>query len=137
MTGPSPSMPADRPADRPAARRVPTALDAPRHVAALDLRVATAQRWAAVALGVATVALLGAVAWFLEARGATGGLDVRGALSIASMVLPGVLVGWCTGFATLALLARDELFHPRLVGLVAALVGCVLGAALLPLAGVG
>ncbi len=28
---------------------------------------------------------------------------------------------------------RDELFHPRLVGLVAALVGCVLGAALLPL----
>jgi hypothetical protein len=125
------------PARRPAVRRVRTALDAPRHVAAADARVATAQRWAAGGLAVATASLLAAAGWFVEASGAIGGLGVRSALSLAAMVAPGVLVGWCTGFATLALLVRDELFHPRLVGLVAALVGCVLGAALLSLTGAG
>jgi hypothetical protein len=133
MELPPPSVPARR----RAARRVPMALGAPRHVAVRDTGVTTARRWTAGGLGVSTAALLVAVVWFLEAFDATAGLGVRGVLSIASMVLPGVLVGWCTGFATLALLVRDELFHPRLVGLVAALVGSVLGAALLPLAGVG
>lgn len=112
------------------------ALDAPRHVAVRDSGVTTARRWAAGGLGAATLALLAVVVWFLEAFGATADLGLQGVLSIASMVLPGLLVGWCTGFATLALLVRDELFHPRLVGLVAALVGSVLGAAVLPFAGV-
>lgn len=67
--------------------------------------------------------------WALDA---TSGEALLGA---AAMLLPGLLVGWCTGFATLALLVRDELFHPRLVGLVAALVGTVLGAAVLAVGG--
>lgn len=132
MASPPPSVPARR----LGARRVLTALDAPRHLAPLDVRVTTARRWAAGGLAVATITLLAVAAWFLEAFGATADLGAHGVLSLASMVLPGLLVGWCTGFATLALLVRDDLFHPRLVGLVAALVGTVLGAAVLALGGV-
>lgn len=129
MASPPPSVPARR----LGARRVPTALDAPRHVAPLDQRVVTARRWAALGLVATTVGLLAVLTRILEAVGAP---SVNGVVSILSLVLPGVLVGWCTGFATLALLVRDDLFHPRLVGLVAALVGTVLGAAVLALGGV-
>lgn len=128
------SQPPSVPARRHAASRVPTALDAPRHVAAADARVATARRWAVGGLAVATSGLVVVVARLLDEVGST---TIAGVLGVVSMVLPGVLVGWCTAFATLALLVRDDLFHPRLVGLVAALVGTVLGAAVLPLAGAG
>lgn len=132
MADPPPSVPARRPS-APPARRVPLVLDdAPRHVATPDPRLTTARRWAAGGLAVPTLGLLVVVVWFLDALGGT----LPGVLGIAAMVLPGVLVGWCTGFAALALLVRDQLFHPRLVGLVAALVGTVLGALLLPLVGI-
>ncbi|QIM22083.1 hypothetical protein G7075_14660 [Phycicoccus sp. HDW14] len=133
MVDPPPSVPARRPS-APPARRVPMVFDAPRHGATPDSRITTARRWAAGGLAVPTLGLLVVVVWFLDA---IGGVDPRGLLGVSALVLPGVLVGWCTGFAALALLVRDQLFHPRLVGLVAALVGTVFGALLLPLAGIG
>lgn len=110
---------------------------APRPVPEREVRLGTARRWMVGALAVATLALLAVVLWFLEGFGVLDDLTPSGVLDLAGMVLPGVLVGWCTGFAALALLAGDDLVRPRAVGLLAAFVGCVLGAALLPLAGVG
>lgn len=109
----------------------------PRPVPEREVRLGTARRWMVGALAVATLALFVVVLRFLSAFGVLDDLTPSGALDVAGLVLPGLLVGWCTGFAALALLLGDDLVRPRTVGLLAAFVGCVLGAALLPLGGIG
>ncbi len=105
-----------------------------RHVTAPDPRLATARRWAAGGLALATLGLVVLVGWFVAAVTATApgvALGARGLLGVAAVVLPATLVGWCTGFATVSVIVRHDAAGPRLVGLVAALVGTCLGGALL------
>ncbi len=105
---------------------------------------ATARWWAVGVLSLGTLAL---AAWLvvLVAAGAMAAftigilrpqtpvdLDVAG-LVLAS--LPGLLVGWCVGLATTAVVSRGEALGPRTGGTVGALVGLVAGALVLRLSG--
>ena len=103
----------------------------------------TTRRWAVGVLVVATtalalylVALLAAVWLFAVAWGAVtserASVDV---LSVARDVAPALLVGWCTGLAASAVLARGEALGPRLAGVAAGALGTASGAAVLALTG--
>lgn len=115
---------------------------APRHAATVDARYVTARRWAVGVLAVATAALgawlvvlhlgmllvLRFVEVFLPGSGATPGV-----LPLVVDALPGLLAGWCTGFAALAVLVRAEAPGPRACGVAAGALGAVVGAAVLGL----
>jgi hypothetical protein len=105
-------------------------------------RVRTTQRWAVAGLAVATagllvyVAFLVAMVWmFTSAMDAALGresLAVDG-LGVVRSVAPVLLVGWCTGLATSAVLARGEAIGARTAGLVAGGVGAGAGTLVLAL----
>ena len=110
---------------------------------ALTARVVTTQRWTVGVLALATVllgahlALLVTASWFLAS--AWGGLTHTTVsfdlLSVATDVAPVLLVGWCTGLAASAALARGEALGARAAGLTAGALGGVAGAAVLALTG--
>ena len=56
-------------------------------------------------------------------------------LSVAADVAPALLVGWCTGLATSAALARGEALGARAAGIAAGALGTTAGAAVLALTG--
>jgi hypothetical protein len=105
---------------------------------------ATTQRWAVGVLAVSTVLLLGYAAllvvagwlvasgWNVVTTGRSVSVDV---LAIGSDLAPALLVGWCTGLAASAVLARGEALGARTAGMVAGTVGTAAGAALLALTG--
>ena len=109
-------------------------------------RWATARRWAVGVLALATVALLAHLAlavvaasmvgWVLEAvRPGTvdGGLDLSG---LAADALPGLFVGWCSGLAATAALARGEALTARSHGVLGGALGVIAGALVLRLTGI-
>ncbi|MFQ6171357.1 hypothetical protein ACK8HX_07095 [Oryzobacter sp. R7] len=109
-------------------------------------RWATARRWAVGVLTLASVALAGWLALVLVAASLVvravevvrpgsppGGVDGVG---IAADVLPGVFLGWCTGLAATATLARGDALGARANGVTGALLGVVAGALVLRLTGV-
>lgn len=51
-------------------------------------------------------------------------------------LLPGLLVGWCTGLAAVSVLARGEALGPRAAGMAAGGLGIVAGAVVLRATGV-
>ena len=57
-------------------------------------------------------------------------------LAVAPDVAPVLLVGWCTGLAASAALARGETLGARTAGITAGALGTVAGAAVLALTGV-
>ena len=106
-------------------------------------RVTTAQRWAIGLLAASTVLLLGylallvAAAWLVAAgwNAVTAGQSVTvDVLAIVADVAPSLLVGWCIGLATCAVLARGEALGARTAGATAGAIGTAAGAALLALA---
>jgi hypothetical protein len=102
----------------------------------------TAQRWAVGVLTVSTLLLVAylallvlatwlfASAWNVVFSQPAGSLDVLGIVAGAA---PALLVGWCTGLATSAAIARGEALGARVAGLVAGFVGTTAGAAVLAL----
>ena len=110
---------------------------------ALTARVVTTQRWTVGVLALATVllgaylALLVTATWLLAS--AWGGLTDNTVsfdlLSVATDVAPVLLVGWCTGLAASAVLARGEALGARAAGITAGALGTVAGAAVLALTG--
>ena len=105
---------------------------------------ATTQRWAVGVLVVSTLALLAylallvaaswlfAVGWNALTAGEPVSVDV---LAIGSDLAPALLVGWCTGLAASAVLARGEALGARTAGMVAGTLGTAAGAALLAVSG--
>ena len=105
---------------------------------------ATTQRWAVGVLAVSTVLLLGYAAllvvaawlfasgWNVVTTGRPVSVDV---LAIGSDLAPALLVGWCTGLAASAALARGEALGARTAGMVAGSLGTAAGAALLAVSG--
>ncbi len=105
---------------------------------------ATTQRWAVGVLAVSTVLLLGYAAllvvagwlvasgWNVVTTGRSVSVDV---LAIGSDLAPALLVGWCTGLAASAVLARGEALGDRTAGVTAGTIGTAAGAALLALTG--
>ncbi len=117
----------------------------PRHAADLDRRYARARRWAVgvlVAGSLAAVAYLAAVlaaVWLVAsafdvvtARN-SGGIDL---VAAAADLVPGLLVGWCTGLAAVTVLARREEMGSRMAGATAGGLGVLAGALVLRLTGV-
>ncbi len=107
-------------------------------------RVATTQRWAIGVLAPSTVALLAYTAVLVAMSGTSAPLGNAPAdpapnfgdvLVVARLAAPALLVGWCTGLATSAVLAGGATLGPRTAGLVAGAVGTTAGAALLTFAG--
>ena len=105
-------------------------------------RVRTTQRWTVASLVLATVVLLAYVAllvttaWlFVSAWDAVAGRETApiDVLGVATDLAPVLLVGWCTGFATSAVLARGEALGPRTAGLVAGSTGAAAGTVVLAL----
>lgn len=108
-------------------------------------RWVTARRWAVGVLGLASAALAGwlallvvaasMVGWALEVvrpGSVPGGLNPTGLLADA---LPGLLVGWCSGLAATATLARGDALGPRTHGVLGAGLGVLAGALVLRLTG--
>jgi len=104
-------------------------------------RARTTRRWAAGVLAFATTALLSYVAvlmwaaWLLVS--VFGGSEAAASfdlLSIGSDFAPALLVGWCTGLATSAVVAGGEALGARTAGTVAGLLGVAAGAGMLALA---
>lgn len=105
---------------------------------------ATTQRWAVGVLVVSTLALLAylallvvanwlfAVGWNAVTAGESVSVDV---LAIGADLAPALLVGWCTGLAGAAVLARGESLGARTAGIAAGALGTAAGAALLALTG--
>ena len=117
----------------------------PRHLATEASRVRRAQAWAVGVLSVATLALLAYVVALVAVASVVGAaLDAvrhRHSLEVdlslvAADVLPGLLVGWCIGLATTAVLARGEALGPPAAGLASGMVGASAGAAVLTLTGI-
>ena len=105
---------------------------------------ATTQRWAVGVLVASTLALLAYAAllvvaswlftfgWNALRAGEPVSVDV---LAIGADLAPALLVGWCTGLAGAAVLARGESLGPRTAGIAAGALGTAAGAALLALTG--
>lgn len=124
----------------------PTTPAAPAHQPARHARTdaaVTTRRWAVGVLAVATtvlaaylMALVAAVWLFTVAWGAVtsqpASVDL---LSVARDLAPTLLVGWCTGLAASAVLARGDALGPRLAGVAAGALGTASGAAVLALTG--
>lgn len=116
----------------------------PRHAPGLEQRFVRARRWAVgvlVAGTLAAAAYLAAVlaaAWLIaSAYGAVTAsrsprLDV---VAAAADFAPGLLVGWCTGLAAVAVLARGETLGHRAAGVTAGGVGVLAGALVLRVTG--
>lgn len=93
-----------------------------------------ARRWTVGVLGVGTVALLVhatllvAMAWLLgsvfEAVTARESVQVD-LFAVAADVAPVLLLGWCSGMATSASIARGETLGARTAGVVSGTVGIV------------
>ncbi|HET6968463.1 MAG TPA: hypothetical protein VFI44_09310 [Ornithinibacter sp.] len=107
-------------------------------------RLRTTQRWAVSVLAVATAALLAwlavlvAASWLAVAAltaVTSGGPVTVDLLAVVGDAAPVLLVGWCTGLATTATLARGEALGARTAGLVSGAVGSVAGGAVLALNG--
>ena len=121
--------------------RRPRQTGAQRRAGGAD-RVRTTQRWTVASLVLATVVLLAYVAvlvttawlfvsaWDAVTARETVSMDLLG---VAQDLAPVLLVGWCTGFATSAALARGEALGPRTAGLVAGSTGAAAGAVVLAL----
>jgi hypothetical protein len=103
----------------------------------------TTRRWAVGTLAVASTVLALYVAalvvgvWLIAAAwgvmtSTQAVLDIGG---LARDVAPALLVGWCTGLAASAVLARGEALGPRLAGVAAGALGTASGAAVLALTG--
>jgi len=102
----------------------------------------TTRRWAVAVLSVSTLALVAyaallvvafrmfAFGWNTVTTGEPVSVDV---LAIGSDLAPALLVGWCTGLAGAAVLARAEALGARGAGIAAGLLGTATGAALLGL----
>lgn len=111
--------------------------------ASLTDRVETTQRWAIGVLAVATVllgvylALLVTATWLFASvwGGLTRDPVSVDLLSVVADVAPGLLVGWCTGLATSAVLGRGDALGARAAGIAAGALGATLGAAVLALTG--
>lgn len=111
---------------------------------ALTARVVTTQRWAVGVLAVSTLALIAyaallvvaswlfAFGWNTVTAGESVSVDV---LAIGADLAPALLVGWCTGLAASAVLARGEALGARGAGIAAGALGTTAGAALLALTG--
>ena len=105
---------------------------------------ATTRRWAVAVLSVSTVALVAyavllvlaaqlfAFGWNTVTTGEPVSVDV---LAIGATLAPALLVGWCTGLAGAAVLARGEALGARGAGIAAGVLGTAAGAALLALTG--
>ena len=109
-------------------------------------RWATARRWAVGVLALASVALAGylallllaasVVAWAFDVvrpGGVEGGVDLAG---LAADTLPGLFLGWCSGLAATASLARGHALGARVNGVTGAVLGILAGALVLRLTGV-
>ena len=128
------ALEADRPSDH---SRRPV-----RHVR-VDSAVTT-QRWAVGVLALSTLALVAyaallvlanwlfAFGWSTVTTGESVSVDV---LAIGADLAPALLVGWCTGLAGAAVLARGETLGARGAGVAAGALGTAAGAALLALTG--
>lgn len=121
---------------RTRARPLVVASDRARHVvgatgSAGSTRTARAQGWAGAVLALASVAFVASIGR-VGGAGPTPSLDVETVDRLATLLLPALLVGWCTGFAAVAVLLRIERLDPRVVGVLAALVGVGLAGLLGP-----
>jgi len=108
---------------------------------ALTARVVTTQRWTIGVLALSTVLLCAYLVLLVTATwlfaSAWSGLTHHPVsfdlLSVARDVAPVLLVGWCTGLAASAALARGEALGARAAGITAGVLGTVTGAAVLAL----
>lgn len=121
-----------------------TTVPGPRHADPADERFLRARRWTIAVLGAATVllaayvVLIALATWFFASAWGSVRPDDAVALDLLALArptLPVLLVGWCTGFAALAVVARGEGLGARTAGITSGLLGVAAGAAVLGLQG--